>query len=385
VRTHVQPILCVVGARPNFVKIAPLIKALGGRTLPYLLVHTGQHYDDAMSRVFFEELGIPAPHIDLGVGSGSHAEQTARVMLEFEPIVAREKPASVIVVGDVNSTLACALTAKKRGVPVAHVEAGLRSFDRDMPEEINRVLTDALAELCLTPSADADRNLLREGIALHRIVRVGNIMIDTLLAELPRARASGAAGRLGIRGARYGVVTLHRPANVDDPVRLRGLLEALGAIARELTLVMPMHPRTRARCAEHGLELPDGLKCTPPLGYHDTIGLCAGAQLVLTDSGGLQEETTVLGVPCLTLRNTTERPVTIELGTNQLCGTDPNRILLAARAVLDGQVRPYRVPELWDGHTADRVLAAMAAADLLPRPLAVAMPPVGVGPVQAAT
>ena len=361
----VKPVLLVAGARPNFMKIAPLVRVLQARGVPFVICHTGQHYDAAMSDVFFEQLGIPRPDVDLEVGSGTHAEQTARVMLAFEPVVEKEKPCSVVVVGDVNSTLACGLVAQKKGIPVVHVEAGLRSFDRSMPEEINRLLTDQLAELCLTPSPDADLNLMHEGVALHRIVRVGNIMIDTLLAELPRAQALRIWERFEVEPRHFGLVTLHRPSNVDDPRRLRALVASLGSIAGLLPLLWPVHPRSQARLRESHIPTPRGLRLLPPLGYHENIGLCAAARLVLTDSGGLQEETTALGVPCLTLRETTERPITIDQGTNVLVGTSPARIIAAAREILFGGVPKHRIPDLWDGCTAERVALAMEAAHLI--------------------
>ena len=353
-------ILNIVGARPNFMKMAPLITALRRRGLTQTLVHTGQHYDEAMSASFFRELGMPAPDINLEVGSGTHAEQTARVMLAFEPVVIEQKPDWVVVVGDVNSTLACALVARKLGVKVAHVEAGLRSFDRDMPEEINRVLTDQLADLLLTPSADGDANLLREGIPAERITRVGNVMIDTLLQQVERAQTSLILHTLELEPQTFGVVTLHRPSNVDEPETLRGLLGALGAIAAELPLIFPAHPRTQARLREFGLALPAGLRMIDPLGYLDFLKLWSHAKLVLTDSGGLQEETTALGVPCLTLRENTERPITIEEGTNRLVGCDPTRIKQTAFAVLRSELKlAGRVPELWDGRAAERIVDAL--------------------------
>jgi UDP-N-acetylglucosamine 2-epimerase (non-hydrolysing) len=357
-------ILNIVGARPNFMKMAPLIAALARRpgAAAQTLVHTGQHYDEAMSASFFRELGMPAPDINLEVGSGTHAEQTARVMLAFEPVLIEQRPDWVVVVGDVNSTLACALVASKLNVKVAHVEAGLRSFDRAMPEELNRLLIDQLSELLLTPSADADANLLREGIAPEKIVRAGNVMIDTLFRQLERARASRVLTDLGLSPQSFGVVTLHRPANVDESETLRGILQALAEIARELPLVFPAHPRTQARLREFGLALPAGLQMIDPLGYHDFLRLWSNAKLVLTDSGGLQEETTALGIPCLTLRENTERPITLEQGTNQLVGREPERITQAALAILRGEVQVAgRVPELWDGKAAERIVDALLA------------------------
>ncbi len=355
-------ILNIVGARPNFMKMAPLIAAFQRRVIPQTLVHTGQHYDEAMSASFFRELGMPAPDINLEIGSGTHAAQTARVMLAFEPVVVEQKPDWVVVVGDVNSTLACALVARKLGVKVAHVEAGLRSFDRDMPEEINRILTDQLADLLLTPSADGDANLLREGLAPERIVRVGNVMIDTLLQQVERAQTSPILRTLELTPQSFGVVTLHRPSNVDAPETLRGILTALGEIAAELPLIFPAHPRTQARLREFNLAVPKGMRVLDPLGYLDFLRLWGNAKLVLTDSGGLQEETTALGIPCLTLRENTERPITIEQGTNRLVGCDPAQIKQTAFAVLRGELKlAGRVPELWDGRTAERIVDALLA------------------------
>jgi UDP-N-acetylglucosamine 2-epimerase (non-hydrolysing) len=357
-----RKILNIVGARPNFMKMAPLITAIQRRPrdAQQILVHTGQHYDEAMSASFFRDLGMPAPDLNLEVGSGTHAEQTARVMLAFEPLLLEQQPDWVIVVGDVNSTLACALVASKLNIRVAHVEAGLRSFDRAMPEEVNRILTDQLADLLLTPSADADANLLREGIAPERIVRVGNVMIDTLRQQAERAQASRILQELEVAPHSFGVVTLHRPANVDEPETLRGIVGALSEIARTLPLVFPAHPRTQARLREFGLALPEQVLVIEPLGYLDFLALWRNAKLVLTDSGGLQEETTALGVPCLTLRENTERPITVEQGTNRLVGRDPATIKQTAFAVLSGELKlAGRVPELWDGRTAERIVDAL--------------------------
>jgi len=362
-------VLHVVGARPNFMKIAPLMAALGRRGVPQRLVHTGQHFDEKMSGVFFEELALPRPDEDLGVGSGSHGEQTGRVMIAFERalLAASPRPDLVVVPGDVNSTLAAGLVAAKLGIPVAHLEAGLRSFDRTMPEELNRVAVDHLADLLLTPSADADENLAREGIPAERIARVGNLMIDTLRAHLPRARALGTAEKLGLAPGRYAVVTLHRPSNVDEPAPLGRLLGALAAIARELPVVFPVHPRTRARLAEPSLaRAAAALRLAEPMGYLEFLSLTSGARLVLTDSGGLQEEATALGIPCLTLRENTERPVTVSEGTNEVVGTDPERIVRAARRALSGERRRGRIPALWDGMAGER--AADAILDFLDEP-----------------
>jgi UDP-N-acetylglucosamine 2-epimerase (non-hydrolysing) len=318
-----------------------------------------------MSDDFFRDLGLPLPDVHLGVGSGSHARQTAAVMERFEPVVLEQKPDWVLVVGDVNSTLACALVCAKLGVPVAHVEAGLRSRDRTMPEEINRVVTDQLSDLLLTPSADADRNLIGEGIPPERIRLVGNVMIDSLLKHLELAERSQARERFGVSGSDYAVVTLHRPSNVDDPEVLRRILRALARLSRRLPIVFPAHPRTRRSIEEFGLDREDELRgdfrLTEPLGYLDFLRLYSGARLVLTDSGGIQEETTALGIPCLTLRENTERPVTVELGTNRVVGTDEERIVAEAEAALRQSSRggPPRVPPLWDGRAADRILDAL--------------------------
>ena len=363
-------ILCVVGARPNFMKIAPIMRAFAAEpALQGILLHTGQHYDEAMKASFFEQLSIPEPDVDLGVGSASHALQTAEIMRRFEPELDRLRPGAVLVVGDVNSTIACALVAVKKGVPVIHVEAGLRSWDRTMPEEINRVLTDQISALLFTTEQDAAGNLAREGIDPARIQFVGNVMIDTLRYNRPRATrpADLLAGLpdgerlLGETG--YGLLTLHRPSNVDDPEVLRGLLDLLCELSAELPLVFPVHPRTRARieAARLGASLQSGLLALPPLGYLDMLGLMGGARLVLTDSGGIQEETTALGVPCITLRESTERPITVTEGTNTVVGTDPERIRTTFRDALDGRGKAGRVPERWDGHAAERIAAAIAA------------------------
>jgi UDP-N-acetylglucosamine 2-epimerase (non-hydrolysing) len=365
-----KTILCVAGARPNFMKIAPVMAALGRAVPPFRvrLVHTGQHYDGAMNGQHFAALNIPAPDFNLEVGSGSHAAQTAQVMERFEPVLDRERPAAVLVVGDVNSTLACALVAAKKGVPVVHVEAGLRSFDRTMPEEINRVLTDQISDLLFTTERGARRNLLREGIPDARIRFIGNVMIDTLRGSLPRAvpaaqtaAAAGKPGFLGGRG-RYGVLTLHRPSNVDEPGVLQSLLGTVLEISRELPIVFPLHPRTRVRIEQFGLarllEAPR-LLVLPPLGYLEMLGLMKDARLMLTDSGGIQEETTALGVPCLTLRDNTERPVTVEEGTNTVVGRSRDTILAAVEDVLRHGGKAGRVPELWDGRASERIAAAL--------------------------
>lgn len=361
-------ILCVVGARPNFMKIAPIMAAL--RAAPdgpgARLVHTGQHYDAGMKHRFFEQLGIPEPDVDLEVGSASHAVQTAEIMRRFEPVLDAQRPAAVLVVGDVNSTIACSLVAAKKGVPVVHVEAGLRSFDRAMPEEINRVLTDQISDLLFTTERGARDNLLREGIDERRIHFVGNVMIDTLRRHLEQAvppeqtLAGAPASFLGTGG--FGVVTLHRPSNVDDPETLRELLATLRQISERLPLVFPIHPRTQSRIEQGALgdllETPDIFRL-PPVGYLEMLGLMAGARVVLTDSGGMQEETTALGIPCVTLRENTERPITVEQGTNTIVGSEPARITAAVDDVLETGGKAGRVPELWDGKAARRIAAVL--------------------------
>src|SRR5437867_1954141 len=349
-------VLNVVGARPNFMKIAPIVEEMKGvRDLTSILLHTGQHYDDGMSDVFFRDLGIPIPHVYLGVGSGTHAEQTARIMVEFEKVCLREKPDLVVVVGDVNSTMACAIVAAKHLIPVAHVEAGLRSFDRTMPEEINRLVTDAVAELLFTTRRDADENLKREGVDPAKIHFVGNVMIDTLLKHRTKAAALDVISRFEVEPHRYALVTLHRPSNVDDPGVLGGILEALQAISTSMPVIFPIHPRTAKRIHEFGLETKD-IRTVEPLGYLEFLNLTSNAGVVLTDSGGLQEETTILGIPCLTLRHNTERPVTISHGTNMLTGPDKSRILDGFRQISTGNWQPAGPPEYWDGHAAERIV-----------------------------
>jgi UDP-N-acetylglucosamine 2-epimerase (non-hydrolysing) len=361
-------VMVIAGARPNFMKVAPLIRAIDAHNLhrkdgiPLIdasLVHTGQHYDEKMSEVFFQELGIPAPKINLGVGSGSHAVQTANVMTKFEPVCLAEKPDWVVVVGDVNSTMACTLVCSKMGIRVAHVEAGLRSFDRTMPEEVNRVVTDALADLLLTPSPDADENLRREGVPEQRINCVGNIMIDSLLENLPRARQSGVLRKNGLNGDGFVYVTLHRPSNVDDQASLSMIMEQLKRLARQLPVVFPMHPRTRKMCAQFGIALEGeaGLKMLEPIGYHDSICLTENARLVLTDSGGLQEESTFFRTPCLTLRPNTERPITVTLGSNKL--TNVGQLSADIAGVLSREPKFGRIPPLWDGKAALRIMQCL--------------------------
>jgi UDP-N-acetylglucosamine 2-epimerase (non-hydrolysing) len=341
-------VLHVVGARPNFMKAAPVYRALRGRAAQ-TLVHTGQHYDAAMSNVFFRELGLPKPDHHLGVGSGSHAAQTAKIMARLEPVLTRRKPDWVLVYGDVNSTVAAALVSVKLGLKTAHVEAGLRSRDRRMPEEHNRLVTDHLCDLLLTPSRDACANLRAEGILESRVRLVGNVMIDTLTRLLPAARRLDP---LGLRGRPFILTTIHRPSNVDDPAILRRLIAALDAIGEEATVVFPVHPRTRDRLK--GFR-PRNIRVVAPLGYLDFLALQARARLVITDSGGIQEETTWLRVPCLTVRENTERPITVSLGTNELVGTDFSLLQRRALRILRGMTKKGRVPPLWDGHAGDRI------------------------------
>jgi UDP-N-acetylglucosamine 2-epimerase (non-hydrolysing) len=344
-------ILNVVGARPNFMKIAPIVEEMKKtRDLNGVLVHTGQHYDEGMSDVFFRDLGIPVPDVHLGVGSGSHAEQTARIMVEFEKVCSQEEPDLVLVVGDVNSTMACSIVAAKLVIPVAHVEAGLRSFDRTMPEEINRLVTDALASLLFTTSRDADENLKREGVDSSKIFFVGNVMIDTLLKHQKKAAALNIE-----KPKQYALVTLHRPSNVDNPNVLGPILEALEQISKSMPVLFPIHPRTVKRVQEFGLSV-NGIRTMDPLGYLEFLNLQSTASVVLTDSGGLQEETTILGVPCLTLRENTERPVTITHGTNMIVGPHKTRILDAFQRIVSGDWKPSGPPEYWDGHAAERIV-----------------------------
>ncbi|HTH16165.1 MAG TPA: UDP-N-acetylglucosamine 2-epimerase (non-hydrolyzing), partial [Magnetospirillum sp.] len=352
----------VVGARPNFMKIAPIVDEMKKTPgLEGVLVHTGQHYDPAMSDAFFADFSLPAPDFHLGVGSGSQAEQTGRVMMAYETVATEHRPDWLVVVGDVNSTMACALAAAKLGVPTAHLEAGLRSNDRSMPEEINRIVTDRLADLLWTPSADADENLRAEGVPTNRIDRVGNIMIDAFEMLRPRILARRAAPGFGLSPGCYGVVTLHRPSNVDDRAALSGLVERLAAAARRLPLIFPIHPRTLGRLREWDLLAPlqaAEVIVTQPLGYVDFMSLVSDARFIVTDSGGVQEETTYLGIPCLTMRENTERPVTISHGTNRL--VEPARLPNAIDEVMNGRWPTGRRPDLWDGRTAGRVIDSLA-------------------------
>jgi UDP-N-acetylglucosamine 2-epimerase (non-hydrolysing) len=360
-------ILHVVGARPNFVKIAPIYMQMAKNSAVHqALVHTGQHYDREMSSIFFEEFGLPDPAFNLGVGSGGHGQQIGRIMVELEPLLEELHPDWLVVVGDVNSTVAAALVAAKLGIRVAHVEAGLRSFDRTMPEEVNRLVTDQLADLLLTPSRDADANLVREGIDASKIEFVGNVMIDTLVHLQPRTERQwpGLRDRLGIDGD-YGLVTLHRPSNVDRPETLGEILTALEQVGRRMPMLFPIHPRTRRRMEEFSLDVrgAGGLRIMEPLGYVDFMALTSHARLVVTDSGGIQEETTYLGIPCLTVRPNTERPITVTAGTNQLVESRRDTIVSVVEAVLNGgrQAR-FAPPELWDGAAASRIVSTLAQA-----------------------
>ncbi|MEO7158654.1 MAG: UDP-N-acetylglucosamine 2-epimerase (non-hydrolyzing) [Vicinamibacterales bacterium] len=354
-----KTIVHVVGARPNYMKIAPLMDAL--RDAPgirQLLVNTGQHYDEVMSTGFLKELGLPAPDRNLNVGSASHAVQTAKVMLGFETVCLEDQPDLVVVAGDVNSTMAATIVAAKLLIPVAHLEAGLRSFDRQMPEEINRIVTDRLADLLLTPSQDADDNLRAEGVPEDRIHLVGNIMIDTLMRQLPQASLERLRGRVDVTKGQYAVLTLHRPSNVDNPEALGPIVEALRVIGARLPVVFPVHPRTRERLRAFGVTMPDGIIMTEPLGYIDFLSLTSNARIVLTDSGGLQEESTALGIPCLTLRENTERPATVTDGTNRIVGMRTQAILAGFDDAMAGRVPPRR-PPLWDGQTGHRTAAVL--------------------------
>ena len=345
-------------------KIAPLVDAMAAASgFESVLVHTGQHYDERMSRLFFEELGIPRPDVNLDVGSASHARQTAEIMSRFEPVLLEHRPDAVLVVGDVNSTIACALVSVKLGVPVVHVEAGLRSFDRSMPEEINRVLTDQISEWLFVSEPAGVENLAREGVAAERVHLVGNVMIDTLMKHRARADASDVLERVGATPGEYAVLTLHRPANVDRKDDLARVLEGIERVQRRLPIVFPVHPRTTRRLDELGfgdrIAAMSGLRCVDPLGYLDFLKLMGDARLILTDSGGIQEEATILGVPCLTLRENTERPITITDGTNELVGGDPDRIESAAERVLAGDWKTARPHPLWDGRAAERIVGVL--------------------------
>jgi len=359
-------IVCVVGARPNFVKMAPIMSELRSRpNIAPVLIHTGQHYSPEMSDSFFQDLDIPAPDLSLKVLGSTHTQQIADIMRQTEPALASVDADMAVVVGDVNSTLAAALTAVKMGLPLAHVEAGLRSFDRTMPEEINRIVTDTLSDYLFTSEPSGARNLLREGVPEHKIFFVGNVMIDTLLKSRTKAAASNVLQQLGLEPRNYAVATLHRPSNVDEPAGLRNLVQVLEKIGERLKVVFPLHPRTRSRIEAQGLTCANVI-FVPPLGYLDFLRLMDEGRLVLTDSGGIQEETTILGVPCLTLRENTERPITIEQGTNRLVGVQPENIIRAAFEALDRGLRSAEPPPLWDGHASARIADAIeASADAL--------------------
>ena len=363
--SNILHVVNVVGARPNFMKVAPLMRAylLHRERIHASLVHTGQHYDEDMSSVFFEQLGIPPPDVFLGVGSGSHAVQTAKVMIEFEKVVTCEKPDVVVVVGDVNSTLAATLVAAKLEIPVAHVEAGLRSWDRTMPEEINRIATDSLSTFLFTTSRDANANLLKEGIPESSIHFVGNTMIDTMNMMKPHLSSSSIAGSLLLKGEKYVYMTLHRPSNVDERDTLEGICSGLEELGKSIAIVLPLHPRTRKMLETFGLlkrlRAAKGIRLCEPVSYIDSLSLMSGASFVLTDSGGIQEETTVLGVPCLTLRDNTERPVTVLEGTNEVIGSSGPAIISHANRLLAGDRKEGRIPELWDGKASGRIVDAL--------------------------
>ena len=351
----------IVGARPNFMKIAPLVEEMRKHEeIEPILVHTGQHYDQAMSKLFFDDLGLPKPDIYLGVGSGGHGAQSGKIMIEFERVMLENKPDVVVVVGDVNSTIACSLVAVKLGIRVAHVEAGLRSYDRTMPEEINRVLTDQISDYLFTTERKVLRNLQREGVDQEKIFFTGNVMIDSLLKHRERAEHSRIMEELEVLPKHFGLVTLHRPSNVDSHENLARILEALITVQEQLPLVFPVHPRTRKMLQTFGLEekiqSAVNLKLTNPLGYLDFLKLMVHAKLALTDSGGIQEETTVLGVPCITMRENTERPITVEVGTNIVIGNSPVRIVEECNRILAGNGKKGALPELWDGHAAERIV-----------------------------
>jgi UDP-N-acetylglucosamine 2-epimerase (non-hydrolysing) len=353
---------CIAGARPNFMKIAPLVRAFTAAGLDPYVIHTGQHYDEKMSHSFFRDLRIPEPRVNLEVGSGSHVHQIANVMLRLEQEFTRERPKAVIVVGDVNSTVAAAITGIKMGIPVAHVEAGLRSFDREMPEETNRVLTDSISQWLFTSEPAANENLAREGVPADKIHFVGNVMIDTLMENLKAARAAKSYEQFGVQRKNFAVLTLHRPSNVDEPERLRAILKSVTHLNKTTPVLFVVHPRTRAKILEFGFsshEDLNGFQWIEPQPYHAMLGLTEAARLVLTDSGGLQEETTILGVPCLTIRDNTERPITVDVGSNKLVSHDSGILSTAIRDALDISGKPWQIPELWDGKAAERIAAIL--------------------------
>jgi len=355
-------IICVVGARPNFMKIAPIIREISlHEKMKALLVHTGQHYDEMMKRSFFDQLGIPEPDVDLEVGSGSHAVQTAEVMKRFEPILDKEQPDAILVVGDVNSTIACSLVAVKKNIPIVHVEAGLRSYDREMPEEINRVLTDQISSLLFTTEKSAASNLVKEGIVGEKVQFVGNVMIDTLMYQMKNASPlSDISGGERLRKKAYALLTLHRPSNVDDRATLSRILDVVRELSMRIPIVFPVHPRTQKQIDEFELRAvfdTPGIITMKPVGYHQMIGLMSNSNFVLTDSGGIQEETTALGVPCVTLRENTERPITVLEGTNTIVGSDPEKIRIAVREILEGVGKAGKIPEFWDGKASQRIVS----------------------------
>ena len=354
-----KPIIIVVGARPNFMKMAPIYNYLNSKNLPLLLVHTGQHYDENMSKVFFDDLGMPKPDIYLGVGSASHAKQTAQIMVDFEEICEKNKPSMVVVAGDVNSTIACALVSSKLNIPVAHVEAGLRSFDMEMPEEINRVLTDRISNLLFTPSNDANQNLINEGASKNSIKLVGNIMIDSLLNNIDKAKKSNIHDKLNIKKQKYAIVTLHRPSNVDYEDILSGIISSFEKIGNDIPIIFPIHPRTSQMISKFGFDerinkIPN-LTIINPQGYLDFLALIKYSKVVLTDSGGLQEETTALGIPCITIRKNTERPITVTEGTNTIVGNEPRNIINEWNKIFKNKGKEGKIPKLWDGKTAERI------------------------------
>ena len=359
-------IICIVGARPNFMKIAPIIDALAKHNqtsdtpIQHSLVHTGQHYDKKMSKLFFDELGIPKPDINLEVGSSSHAEQTAEIMKRFEKVCLSERPTHILVVGDVNSTIACALVASKLNIKIIHVEAGLRSFDRSMPEEVNRVLTDAISNFLFITEKSAEENLRREGVSNDKIFFVGNVMIDALLKHKEQAQKSNILNVLNLEKQNYAVITLHRPSNVDNPIILKEIFDALNEVSLRMPILFPVHPRARTSIDKADVNINENIILHEPLGYLDFLKVMSDARFILTDSGGIQEETTVLGVPCLTIRENTERPVTISQGTNTLVGTKKEKIVQEAEKILNGKTQKSRIPELWDGNAAERIIEILA-------------------------
>jgi UDP-N-acetylglucosamine 2-epimerase (non-hydrolysing) len=357
-----KKIISVVGARPNFMKVAPLHRSIQKYqdSIQHFIVHTGQHYDQAMSKVFFQDLELPNPNVYLGVGSGSHAQQTAKIMVEFEKVVEEQKPDLVVVVGDVNSTLACSLVAAKMGVRIAHVEAGLRSFDRTMPEEINRLTTDALSDFLFVSEPSGIANLRREGTSEDKMFFVGNVMIDSLIHYREKARRSEVPKTLGLKPQEYILVTLHRPSNVDHKLSLQRIIDVLRQLSQRITVVFPIHPRTRKMITQFDMDEAvrsiHSLILTDPLGYLDFLSLMDSSTLLITDSGGIQEETTFLQIPCLTLRENTERPITVEVGTNQLCGKDIESVVSKSLDIMNGKAKQGRVPDLWDGKTGERIV-----------------------------